>query len=84
MIYFRSKVKCGVRGDTGPACNAGGMIDRTILGIQHLYRKPIYARTKVISPPSVSFCFILVLLRMLPCYFGFYYSFIINADINNS
>ncbi|TKY64765.1 Heparan-alpha-glucosaminide N-acetyltransferase [Spatholobus suberectus] len=37
-------VKCGVRGDTGPACNAVGMIDRTILGIQHLYRRPIYAR----------------------------------------
>ncbi|KAL7094172.1 hypothetical protein ACP275_11G085200 [Erythranthe tilingii] len=39
------KVKCGVRGNTGPACNAAGMIDRVILGIQHLYRKPIYART---------------------------------------
>ncbi|MED6183619.1 hypothetical protein PIB30_039366 [Stylosanthes scabra] len=38
-------VKCGVRGDTGPGCNAVGMIDRTILGIQHLYGRPIYART---------------------------------------
>lgn len=37
-------VKCGVRGDTGPACNAVGMIDRTLLGIEHLYRRPIYAR----------------------------------------
>ncbi|XP_019429561.1 PREDICTED: heparan-alpha-glucosaminide N-acetyltransferase-like [Lupinus angustifolius] len=37
-------VKCGVRGDTGPACNAVGMIDRTILGIQHLYKRPTYAR----------------------------------------
>ncbi|RDX91438.1 Heparan-alpha-glucosaminide N-acetyltransferase [Mucuna pruriens] len=37
-------VKCGVRGDTGPACNVVGMIDRMILGIQHLYRRPIYAR----------------------------------------
>ncbi|KAL2329480.1 hypothetical protein Fmac_017061 [Flemingia macrophylla] len=37
-------VKCGIRGDTGPACNAVGMIDRTLLGIQHLYRRPIYAR----------------------------------------
>ena len=81
MIRYRSKVNCGVRGDTGPACNANGMIDRTVLGIRHLYRKPIYARTKVISLLSVSFCFILVLLRMLPCYFGSYYSFIINADI---
>ncbi|KAL1323194.1 hypothetical protein HN51_068259 [Arachis hypogaea] len=38
-------VKCGVRGDTGPGCNAVGMIDRTILGIRHLYGRPIYART---------------------------------------
>ncbi|ERN06418.1 hypothetical protein AMTR_s00016p00254920 [Amborella trichopoda] len=39
-------VKCGVRGDTGPACNAVGYIDRTLMGLQHLYRKPTYARTK--------------------------------------
>ncbi|KAK9011848.1 hypothetical protein V6N11_039927 [Hibiscus sabdariffa] len=42
-------VKCGVRGDTGPACNVVGMIDRTILGIQHLYRKPVFVRTKQCS-----------------------------------
>ncbi|KAL5732322.1 hypothetical protein ACOSQ2_032014 [Xanthoceras sorbifolium] len=42
-------VKCGVRGDTGPACNAVGMIDRKILGIQHLYRRPIYSRTEQCS-----------------------------------
>ncbi|PON34515.1 hypothetical protein PanWU01x14_343760 [Parasponia andersonii] len=42
-------VKCGVRGDTGPACNAVGMIDRKILGIQHLYRRPVYARTEQCS-----------------------------------
>ncbi|KAF8378098.1 hypothetical protein HHK36_029434 [Tetracentron sinense] len=42
-------VKCGVRGDTGPACNVVGMIDRKILGIQHLYKRPIYARTKQCS-----------------------------------
>ncbi|KAJ6705228.1 hypothetical protein OIU79_010019 [Salix purpurea] len=42
-------VKCGVRGTTGPACNAVGMIDRTILGIHHLYRRPVYARTKTCS-----------------------------------
>nr|GMD50965.1 heparan-alpha-glucosaminide N-acetyltransferase [Ipomoea batatas] len=45
-------VKCGVRGDTGPACNAAGMVDRTVLGIQHLYRRPIYARTKECSVDS--------------------------------
>ncbi|KAK3015231.1 hypothetical protein RJ639_006869 [Escallonia herrerae] len=42
-------VKCGVRGDTGPSCNAVGMIDRKILGIQHLYKRPIYSRTKQCS-----------------------------------
>eukprot|EP00262_Sarcandra_glabra_P001799 TRINITY_DN11966_c0_g1_i1.p1 TRINITY_DN11966_c0_g1~~TRINITY_DN11966_c0_g1_i1.p1 ORF type:complete len:286 (-),score=26.68 TRINITY_DN11966_c0_g1_i1:223-1080(-) len=42
-------VKCGVRGDAGPACNAVGMIDRKLLGIQHLYKRPIYARTKQCS-----------------------------------
>lgn len=41
------QVKCGTRGDTGPACNAVGMIDRKIFGIQHLYKRPIYARSEV-------------------------------------
>lgn len=45
--HLLMKVKCGVRGDTGPACNAAGMIDRMVLGVRHLYCKPIYARTKV-------------------------------------
>ncbi|XP_010442195.1 PREDICTED: heparan-alpha-glucosaminide N-acetyltransferase-like isoform X2 [Camelina sativa] len=44
--FLNLKVKCGVRGHTGPGCNAVGMIDRMFLGIQHLYRKPVYARTK--------------------------------------
>ncbi|XP_050223783.1 uncharacterized protein LOC126673615 isoform X2 [Mercurialis annua] len=42
-------VKCGVRGDTGPACNAVGLVDRAIMGSRHLYKKPIYARTKLCS-----------------------------------
>ncbi|XP_065043574.1 uncharacterized protein LOC135676384 [Musa acuminata AAA Group] len=42
-------VRCGVRGDTGPACNAVGMIDRRIFGIQHLHRRPVYERTKQCS-----------------------------------
>ncbi|GLU06652.1 hypothetical protein SLE2022_236610 [Rubroshorea leprosula] len=42
-------VKCGVRGNTEPCCNAVGMIDRKLLGIQHMYRKPAYARTKECS-----------------------------------
>ncbi|KAG6471869.1 hypothetical protein ZIOFF_069316 [Zingiber officinale] len=45
-------VKCGVRGDIGPACNAVGMIDRKILGIQHLHRRPVYERTKQCSIDS--------------------------------
>lgn len=42
-------VKCGVRGDISPGCNAVGMVDRTILGIDHLYRRPVYARTEECS-----------------------------------
>ncbi|MCL7032145.1 hypothetical protein MKW94_014393 [Papaver nudicaule] len=45
-------VKCGVRGDTGPACSAVGMVDRQVLGIRHLYRRPTYARTKECSMNS--------------------------------
>ncbi|KAK8939029.1 hypothetical protein KSP39_PZI011372 [Platanthera zijinensis] len=48
MSSFYS-VKCGVRGDTSPACNAVGMIDRRILGIDHLYKRPVYGRTKQCS-----------------------------------
>ncbi|WMV12888.1 hypothetical protein MTR67_006273 [Solanum verrucosum] len=47
-------VKCGVRGDTGPACNAVGMINRKILGIRHLYTRPIYGRLKECSVNSPS------------------------------
>lgn len=37
---------CSVRGDLGPACNAAGMIDRYVLGINHLYQKPVYRNLK--------------------------------------
>lgn len=47
--YF---VKCGVRGDVGPSCNAVGMIDRYILGIRHLHQRPVYVRTKECSVNS--------------------------------
>ncbi|XP_031130767.1 heparan-alpha-glucosaminide N-acetyltransferase-like [Ipomoea triloba] len=49
------KVNCSVRGDMGPACNPAGMIDRTILGIGHLYAKPVYRNLKeckISYPPS--------------------------------
>ncbi|MED6185602.1 hypothetical protein PIB30_058740 [Stylosanthes scabra] len=48
-------VKCGVSGDTGPGCNAVGMIDRKILGIHHLYKKPIYARKHECSIDSPNY-----------------------------
>jgi len=46
-------VKCGVRGATGPGCNAVGMIDRHVLGIQHLYTRPVYLRTAVCKKNAV-------------------------------
>ncbi|VFQ67803.1 unnamed protein product [Cuscuta campestris] len=49
------KVKCNVRGDMGPACNSAGMIDRIILGIGHLYAKPVYRNLeecRISDPPS--------------------------------
>ncbi|XP_011045910.1 PREDICTED: heparan-alpha-glucosaminide N-acetyltransferase-like isoform X3 [Populus euphratica] len=39
-------VKCSLRGNLGPACNSAGMIDRYILGIDHLYKKPVYRNLK--------------------------------------
>uniref|UniRef100_A0A0E0G7K4 Heparan-alpha-glucosaminide N-acetyltransferase catalytic domain-containing protein n=1 Tax=Oryza nivara TaxID=4536 RepID=A0A0E0G7K4_ORYNI len=53
-------VRCGVRGDTGPACNAVGMLDRTILGIDHLYRRPQcsinYPQNGPLPPDAPSWC----------------------------
>ncbi|KAJ8452968.1 hypothetical protein Cgig2_014731 [Carnegiea gigantea] len=39
-------VNCGLRGDLGPACNSAAMIDRFVLGIDHLYVKPAYGNLK--------------------------------------
>ncbi|CAJ2642619.1 unnamed protein product [Trifolium pratense] len=39
-------VNCSVRGDLGPACNSAGMIDRYILGFDHLYQKPVFRNLK--------------------------------------
>lgn len=47
MSFCYIQVKCGVRGDTGPGCNAVGMIDQCVLGIQHLYQHPTYLKTVV-------------------------------------
>ncbi|KAF3434721.1 hypothetical protein FNV43_RR21806 [Rhamnella rubrinervis] len=40
------KVKCSVRGDLGPACSSAGMIDRYVLGVDHMYAKPVYRNLK--------------------------------------
>ncbi|CAN1134526.1 Heparan-alpha-glucosaminide N-acetyltransferase [Linum perenne] len=40
------QVNCSVRGNVGPACNSAGMIDRYVLGINHLYAKPVYKNLK--------------------------------------
>lgn len=44
---YLTQVKCSVRGDLGPACNSAGMIDRYVLGIDHVYTKPVYRNLKV-------------------------------------
>ncbi|XP_021644972.2 uncharacterized protein LOC110638663 isoform X2 [Hevea brasiliensis] len=56
-------VKCSVRGDLGPACNSASMIDRYVLGIDHLYAKPVYRNLKEcnmtngqVSESSPSWC----------------------------
>ncbi|XP_010266019.1 PREDICTED: heparan-alpha-glucosaminide N-acetyltransferase-like isoform X2 [Nelumbo nucifera] len=62
IIY---RVKCAVRGDLGPACNSAGVIDRYVLGVDHLYRNPVYRKLKEcnssksgqISDPSPSWCY---------------------------
>ncbi|GAA0175787.1 hypothetical protein Leryth_004410 [Lithospermum erythrorhizon] len=46
------KVNCSVRGDLGPACNSAGMIDRAVLGIKHLYEKPVYRNLEVCKMSS--------------------------------
>ncbi|GAB2291932.1 hypothetical protein Dimus_026182 [Dionaea muscipula] len=58
------KVKCDTRGDLGPACNSAGLVDRYVLGIDHLYAKPAYRNLKEcnkskdgqIPPSSPSWC----------------------------
>ncbi|XP_015582430.1 heparan-alpha-glucosaminide N-acetyltransferase isoform X2 [Ricinus communis] len=56
-------VKCSVRGDLGPACNSAGMIDRYVLGFDHLYTKPVHRNLKEcnmtngqVSESSPSWC----------------------------
>ncbi|GAU11485.1 hypothetical protein TSUD_344750 [Trifolium subterraneum] len=46
-------VTCGVRGKLDPPCNAVGYIDRKVLGINHVYKKPAWRRSEACSvkPP---------------------------------
>lgn len=45
-------VRCNVRGSMSPGCNAVGYLDRLILGISHLYKRPAYTRTQECSVNS--------------------------------
>ncbi|MCO5572270.1 hypothetical protein L7F22_026023 [Adiantum nelumboides] len=45
-------VKCNVRGTMSPGCNAVGYVDRLIMGISHLYKRPAYKRTQECSVNS--------------------------------
>ncbi|KAK1315833.1 hypothetical protein QJS10_CPA05g00422 [Acorus calamus] len=45
-------VACGVRGQLDPPCNAVGHIDRTVLGINHMYHHPAWRRTKACTDVS--------------------------------
>lgn len=40
------KVICGSRGSLDPPCNAVGYVDRQVLGINHMYRRPAWKRSK--------------------------------------
>lgn len=50
-----------MRGSLEPPCNAVGLIDRFFLGEHHLYQRPVYRRTKVIS---------WIMLKQLLCSFA--------------
>ncbi|KAI5074478.1 hypothetical protein GOP47_0010439 [Adiantum capillus-veneris] len=46
------QVDCNVRGSLSPGCNAASLIDRSIMGISHLYKRPSYRRTEACSVDS--------------------------------
>ncbi|VAH02497.1 unnamed protein product [Triticum turgidum subsp. durum] len=47
-IGFKT-IQCGLRGSLGPPCNAVGFVDRVLLGESHLYKNPVYKRTKAVA-----------------------------------
>lgn len=48
-LFCFFQVQCGVRGSLDPPCNAVGLVDRFVLGQNHLYMHPVYKRTKVLG-----------------------------------
>ncbi|WVY94385.1 hypothetical protein V8G54_033473 [Vigna mungo] len=40
-------VTCGVRGKLDPPCNVVGYIDREVLGINHMYKRPAWRRSEL-------------------------------------
>lgn len=46
------QVDCNVRGSLSPGCNAVSFVDRSVMGISHLYRHPAYRRTEACSVDS--------------------------------
>ncbi|KAJ6794396.1 heparan-alpha-glucosaminide N-acetyltransferase [Iris pallida] len=45
-------VKCGTRGRLDPPCNAAGYVDRQVLGINHMYQRPAWKRSKACTYSS--------------------------------
>ncbi|XVF31383.1 hypothetical protein REPUB_Repub16aG0141400 [Reevesia pubescens] len=45
-------VACNVRGKLDPPCNAVGYIDREVLGINHMYQRPAWRRSKACTENS--------------------------------
>ncbi|XP_020211857.1 heparan-alpha-glucosaminide N-acetyltransferase isoform X1 [Cajanus cajan] len=45
-------VTCGVRGKLDPPCNAVGYIDREVLGINHMYKRPAWRRSEACTEKS--------------------------------
>ncbi|GKV18523.1 hypothetical protein SLEP1_g28889 [Rubroshorea leprosula] len=45
-------VTCRVRGKLDPPCNAVGLIDRSVLGINHMYQHPAWRRSKACTENS--------------------------------
>ncbi|XP_051123742.1 uncharacterized protein LOC127246413 isoform X2 [Andrographis paniculata] len=45
-------ISCNVRGKLDPPCNAVGYVDRTVLGLNHMYQHPAWKRSKACTNSS--------------------------------